>query len=504
MGKKSRTQKAARNIFFSLFSEAIKLVCSLILPRLILTNYGSAYNGIVSSITQFISCIALMKLGIGGATKVALYKPLANKDNKEISEVLASTESFMRKIARIFVVFVLIFACLYPLLISNEFGWLFSASLILIISLSTFAEYYFGFTYSMLLNADQKSYIEDILAVVGIILNTVVAVILINNQFSIHIVKLGSSLVHIISPIFMYVYCHKKYNLIKIEKPQISKIPQRWDAFAHEIASFVNDNTDIMILTMFTSLLEVSVYTIYHSIVANLRKMMSSFVSGFGSAFGDMYAREEKELLVKNLSIYELITYSFTTIIYSTALVMFVPFVMLYTEGVTDVDYNRLGFCIVITLAGVFDCFRFPYKQIINNTGFYKQTKFVAIGEAVINIVISILCVAKFGLVGVAVGTLITMIFGSCMYSYYISKHVIERNLFMSYKHMLISLVVIASVYLLSNVYMNNITSYYMWILYAIITFVIAAVITIASDYFIYNNDMKLAIKKIRKSLFKR
>lgn len=504
MAKKSRTQKVVKNVFFGLLSEAIKLACSLILPRLILTNYGSAYNGIVSSITQFISCIALMKFGIGGATRVALYKPLANKDSKEISEVLASTESFMRKIAKISLVFILFFACLYPFFVSNEFGWLFSASLILIISLSTFVEYYFGFTYSMLINADQKSYIEDILSVVSTILNAVVAVILINNHFSIHIVKLGSSLVHIFPPLFLYFYCHKKYNLVKVEKPKISKIPQRWDAFIHEIASFVNDNTDVMILTLFTNLLEVSVYTVYHSIVANLRKLMSTFVSGFGSAFGDMYARGEKELLKVNLGIYELITYSFTTVIYSTALVMLIPFVMLYTKGVTDVNYERLSFAIVLTLAGVFDCFRFPYKQIINNTGFYKQTKFVAIGEASINIIISILAVIKFGLVGVAVGTLITMIFGSCMYSFYISKHVVERNIFMSYKHMIVSIIIIFSVYKLSSIYLFNVSSYLLWILYSIITFVIAAIITIVVDYLVYKEDMILAFNKIKKSLFKK
>lgn len=499
----SRSEKVVKNVFFGILAEAIKLACGLILPRLILSNFGSAYNGIVQSISQFLTCIALMKTGIGGATRAALFKPLAEKDDREISEVVASTESFMRKVALIFVVFVLVFASIYPIYINTEFDWLFSFSLIIIISFSTFAEYYFGFTYGMLVIADQKGYITELLSILGIILNTIVSVILINNNFSIHIVKLGSSLVSIIAPIFLYVYCHRKYHLIKIKKPKANKIPQRWDAFTHEIASFVNDNTDIMILTFFTNLLEVSVYTVYHYVIVNIKKIMSSFVAGFGSAFGDMYAKDEKKALIKNLEIYEFITFSFTSVIYSTTLVMIVPFALLYTKGICDVNYNRLVFAIILTLAGTFDCFRYPYKQIINNTGNYKQTKHIAVIEAIMNITISIIMVSKYGLVGVAIGTLCTMIFGAIMYSYYLSKNIIIRNPLLSYKHMLTSLLVVISVYLISNIYVSNISNYYYWILYAFITTIISICVTLLMDFLFYRDSMNDAFEKIIKIIRK-
>lgn len=177
---KSRTEKVIKNVFFNITMEVVKLVCGLILPKLILSNYGSDYNGIVQSVSQFIMCIALMKMGIGGVTVAALFKPLMNKDDDELNRVLASTEHFMRKVGLIFVVFVLVFAFIYPIFISTEFDWLFSASLIVIISISTFAEYYFGFTYQMLVMADQKHYLLSLLSITTTIVNTIVSVILIN------------------------------------------------------------------------------------------------------------------------------------------------------------------------------------------------------------------------------------------------------------------------------------------------------------------------------------
>lgn len=501
---KTRAEKIAKNITFNITMEVVKLACGLILPRLILSNYGSLYNGIVQSVSQFISCIALMKLGIGGATKAALYKPLANKDDLEISSVLASTEQFMKRISMIFLVFLLIFASIYPIWISTDFEWFFTFSLILIISISTFAEYYFGFTYQMLVMADQKEYICSILAMVTIILNTVVSVILINNNFSIHIVKLGSAAVNIITPIFLYVYCHKKYNLIKINSKDVKKLPQRWDAFAHESASFVNDNTDIMILTIFTNLLEVSVYTVYHYVSANLKKIIISVTNGFGPAFGDMYARREEESMKKSLAIFELMTYSFSSIVYSSALALIVPFALLYTKGVVDINYNRPLFGAVIVLAGMFDCFRFPYKQIINNTGHYKDTKRIAIAEAIINITVSVLMVIKFGLVGVAVGTLCTMAFGALSYSRYLTQNIIKINYFEVIKHILISLIIVLITWSASRLYMVNVSNFVEWIFFAFITGIISCLITVAVDLVFYKKDTLAMINKIKSILKKK
>ena len=199
---KSRTKRVALTITTSLLSEGVALVCGLILPKMILTTFGSEYNGITQSISQFISYISLMKAGIGGATAVALYKPLAENNTLEISEVLYSTEKFMRKISLIFLLFIIGLSIVYPMFIVRDYDWFFTASLIFIISISTFGQYYFGFTYQTLLSADQKDYITTLLEILTTILNTIVAVILMNHNMSLHVVKLGSSLVNLISPLF--------------------------------------------------------------------------------------------------------------------------------------------------------------------------------------------------------------------------------------------------------------------------------------------------------------
>ncbi|MBO4919817.1 MAG: polysaccharide biosynthesis C-terminal domain-containing protein [Erysipelotrichaceae bacterium] len=274
------------------------------------------------------------------------------------------------------------------------------------------------------------------------------------------------------------------------------KIPQRWDAFTHEVASFVNDNTDTMILTVFSSLTEVSVYSIYHYVIINLKKIISSFVSSFGSAFGDMYAKEEKELMKKNLRIYETITFSFVSVIYSTTLALIVPFVLLYTKGVHDANYDRELFAVLLTLGGAFNCIRYPYKSIINCTGHFRLTRNIAISEAVMNVLISFAVVSRYGLIGVAVGTVCTMVFGTFMYSTFVSEHIVIRDRKESYFHITLTVVIMASVYLFSKLYIGNIHSYLMWVVYACVTVAISGALTLLADLVFYREQLKVLIDR--------
>lgn len=146
----NRGKKAAYNSIASLVAEIIAIICGFVLPRLIISNFGSSYNGLTQSVSQFLSIVALMRAGVGGATRAALYKSLANNNEKQISATILATEHFMRKVALIFAFFVIAFSCVYPLIVRSDFDWFFSATLVLIISLSTFVEYYFGITYQIL------------------------------------------------------------------------------------------------------------------------------------------------------------------------------------------------------------------------------------------------------------------------------------------------------------------------------------------------------------------
>src|SRR5699024_5583613 len=94
------------------------MISGIILPRLILVQYGSEVNGLVSSIAQFLSVITFLDLGVGSVVQSALYRPLAKNDTQQISEVLKSARNYFRKIAYVLIFYVILLVIFYPKIVN--------------------------------------------------------------------------------------------------------------------------------------------------------------------------------------------------------------------------------------------------------------------------------------------------------------------------------------------------------------------------------------------------
>ena len=497
-----RSKKATRNTLFNLLEQLISVACGLILPRLILSTLGSKYNGLTLSISQFLSCAILLRSGIGGATRAALYKPIAEENHDEINSIVRATDLFMKKIGAILAGGILLFATVYPLLVQNEFGWFFSFSLFLIIGASTFAESFFGITYLIVLQADQQLWVASLLKSICYIANTTLGALLLLKGCSIHVVKLASTTIFVIYPILLGIYVRKHYHIDKNVVANNKAISQRWDAFWQQVAIFVTTNTDIMVLTVFSNMSEVSVYAVYNMVLDGLRRVLTSFSNGLEAAFGNMIARGEETLLKENVAIIETIIYGISTLVYTCATILILPFVSIYTQGVTDAEYIRPAFAYVIILANFFNGIRIPYQLVVQAAGHYKQTKKGAIIEPIINLSFSIILVFKYGLIGVAIGTLVATMFRTIQYSVYMSKVIVKRSVLMVLYRVGVSLLefilVLAIVKMIGIKIQDN---YLSWITGSIVIGMIGIVVISLSNLVFFYSSTIGAVKKMKSAL---
>lgn len=498
---KSRKKIVALNTFSSMLLQGITVIVGFILPKLFLDYYGSEMNGLISSITQFLGFITLMELGIGAVVQSALYKPLVSNDEKLVSQIMKSAQNFFNKIAIAYVVYTIVLIIIYPK-IDNSFDIRYSGTLILIISISSIAQYFFGLSNQLLLISDQKNYIVNILTMITLILNTLISLILIIKGYDIRTVKLFSMFVLLIKPIFLNIYVKKKYRLDKKIKYVEEPIEQKWNGILQHIASFVLTNTDIMILTVFSNLKNVSIYTIYKLIVSGLQQIVISFMSGIQSAFGHMLANNQITELKKRFSQLELVVHSIVTVIFSSACVLIVPFVQVYTKGIVDAEYNQPFFGIIITLATAMYCLRLPYNVIVLAAGHYRETQNSALIEMVLNIVISIFLVNRFGIVGVSIGTFIAMSYRTIYLSHYLSKNIIFYKFSNFVKHMLINTISVILIIIVTNQVTINNDSYLSWTISAIEVSIISSVIVILLTSIMYWKDIGQIIIKLKKHIF--
>lgn len=506
-----RSRKALMNTALSLLLQLVSAVCGFIVPRLIIGTYGSDVNGLVSSITQFLSYITLFEAGVGGVVRAALYKPLADSDVPKLSGIVSATESFFRKISYIFIVYLAALACVYPLIVNKSFGWSYTASLVAIIGISTFVQYYFGITYMVFLQADQKRYITSGVQIITIILNTVLVIAFVKFDASIHMLKFGTAMVYIIRPLFLNYYVKKKYGIERNAKPDNTAISQRWDGLGHHIAYFVNLNTDVVILTVVSkisdafTIAEVSVYTVYYSVAMGILNLTNALSSGMEAAFGNMIANDERENLREKFGLYEFVSYGLTTFMFTCMAILIVPFVKVYTDGVNDADYIRPLFAYLLTAAFAVYSVRSPYNNLTLAAGHYKQTRNGAFVEAGINVVVSAVLVYFFGIVGVAIGTFAAMMFRTVQYAWYLSKNILQRSMMIFVKRVAISLICAALSLLAVNLIPHIvIDSYLTWAAFAIQAAVITLAVTLIINLILSKKDFINTVQFLKKAFFKK
>ena len=504
---KSRRKKASLNIMTSTLLEVVTMLSALILPRYILRYFGSTYNGITNSATQFLTMISVLTLGVTASTRVALYKTLAEKDMAGTSAIVRATERYMRKVALALGVYVIALALIYPLVVRTGLSYWDVALLILIVGVHSFAGYYFGVTYRTFLLADQSLYISNIFACISIILNLIVSIILIRSGCSIHVVKLGSAMVFCLRPLLQNIYVTKKYKLDKHCEPDLSALKSRGDAMMHALANVVHDHTDIVVLTLFTDVKLVSVYTVYNIVMSALKKIQSIFTSGTEPIFGSMWANGETEKIGKNLSIFEMLVNSFNAVAFGTAMVMILPFISLYVpHNVKDINYILPTYSIIISLAFATQGMRIPYLAVVQGIGHYKQTRNAAMIEAGINIVLSVILVNIIGIVGVAIGTLAANVYRSTVYAAYIDKNVLHRGKSVFILKFLWTMLCMAVIVIPARLLVQNLTiaHWSTWILVAICITIYSCFVVLLAGFICYRRDLKHAVQMAKTMMKKR
>lgn len=485
----NRNKRLLKNTGTSMLLQLVTVICGFVLPRAILKNYGSDVNGLINSMTQFLQAIAFLELGVGSVVQSSLYTPIANKDIARISEIVTAGNSFFRKIAIILVAYVAILCYLFPVYLGTSFDVLYNIELILALSGTFFVQYYFGIVDRLFLNASQKGYIQNLISIITLIFNTALCYILINLGFSIQVVKLTTSVIFIIRPIIVRLYINKYYRINRKVKCARHSIPQKWNGIAQHIAAIVLDGTDIIVLNVFSSLHNISIYSVYNIVVSGIKQLFLQSFNGVMPLFGELWAKKEFNLLNHYFEMVEMILHIFVVSVWSCVYILIVPFVLLYTKGVNDTNYNVPEFALLISLSGAICCLRLTYNSMILAVGHYKQTQHIFIIAAAINVVVSIITVNVLGLIGVAIGTIAAMLYQTISMQYYCIKKLKIHSYVKFLKQICIDSISLLGIYLLTTRFKMAEASWIEFVIFMIKTGMLSLTVILLVNYMFYKKN---------------
>lgn len=488
------------NMISGVVLQFFTLVSGFILPKIILTCFGSEVNGLVSSLNQFLSYITLVEGGITGVIVANLYKPIVEQDNNKISSILVTADRFYKKIGALFIAYSVILSIIYPLYFKTEFTFSYVCSLTLILSLTLLIQYMYSLTLRTLLNADKKGYVVNFTQTLIVIFNVLFALISVFIYPSIHVLKLISGSLFLLQPLIFNRYVKKNYKIDWKVEPDNSLIKSRWNGFAINLAAFIHNSTDVAVLTFLANLKTVSIYSVYSLVGSGIKQMINACLSGIAHTVGQAYAKKNWKELNQKLDIYEYIVLILVFFLFTVTALLITPFVQLYTKDIVDTDYNQPLFGFLLVLAEALYLIKLPHLNLAYSANKFKEITVPAYIEAMLNIMISVALVKWIGLIGVTIGTIVGMTYRMVFHVYYTSKIVPGRAQCIFYRKLFLfaagaggGFVFCYKLLPLQTVTVGS------WIVHAIFYCVVMGAILLAISILFFQNEMKFFWKYVKR-----
>lgn len=495
----NRTDKFIKNIIGSAVLQVVTIITGFISPKLMLSAFGSEINGITSSITQFISYLTLVEAGLSNATIFALYKPLADKDDEARDAVVSATKIAYYKIGMLFVAMSIGLAFVYPFIGHTEVLSKFELGLLVLVLCSNSAMNFFVLAkYRTLLSADQCGYIISGSNAIQLIAHITLVYIGIRLKLNVIAVRaMGLSSLFLTSLILSTVVKKKYGNINYNTTPNMKALDKRWDAMFLQIMGVVVGASPVVIMTAVLDYKLISVYTIYNMIAGSVSSCITVFTSGLSASFGNIYAIGDKYLLKKTTGEFRTAFYMLITIVYSIMMTTLLPFVRIYTDGISDVNYIIPSLGLLITLRGLLENFGAPHGMLVYSFGKFKEIRRQTITQAAITVVLVLVLTLRMGLNGVIIGLCVSHLYMLVEYLILCPKELVEMSIVKNVRQILQVLLVVFGVFFCFNAIAYQPSGYLEWLVYACVVGCASVIITFFVFYMLDRKEVHSIFQRI-------
>lgn len=473
-----RTKNTVINSIVTLSFQIAILLIGFIVPRQIISIYGSEVNGLTSNINQIINIINLLQAGLVGASIFEMYKPIADGNFEKIGSIFYSSKRYFDRMSILFFAFVLL---MIPYLLNGKESNLRTIDIIISVVILGFnATFIFKCycKYDVIFSAHQKKYIlifsQVIEKAVYYILLFIIMYFKLHYLFMYLAVLIGSIFkVWYVKIIFsrdyykkIYVYCRNTNY----------KIKNQIYLLGNQIIQNLIESMPIVFVTYFNGLKYASVLSIY-LLVANFFKMIfSTLQNSVAASFGDLASLNDSRKTSEIFGMLQIIFSGIMVSVFSCLNVLYLSFINLYTKGAADFSYIFKGLSISIILYLVCNFSFLCYNMMINSLGLYGRVLKVNLTMGLLSLAVMIFF-AKLDFEYVYIGSALFYAGGTIHRHFFLRSQGLPisiRNLFYA---MFPVFLTVFEIIILKN--LPLIRTFKMWILIGIIIFIVSTLVNL-------------------------
>ena len=404
-----RTEHSFFNMLATTIPNLILPILGFVKFSLFSSIYGSSINGLYSTLLQIMAVLNLVEGGFGMAFQQILYKPLADKNHKKVTELYNGAVYLFRWMGIIILVLGTIIGIVSPLFISKAdpipSGTIYLIYFLLLIPVVIS---YFLMGPNIVVQSDQQYYKINIGIQFITFIRSVLVVVLALLKVDLAIVLLVDGLLTIATYVYSRQKSLKLYPYLKNnhEERDLSALENTKHVFAHKISGVVLSNTDPILLSVFVATSVTNIYNAYNLICSSLQKILFSIVQAPIDSFGNLFSNENEEHKYATFLEYTNFAFFLSSVICSILFVVMRDFMMLWMK---EEQYILSLFAVLLFSVNLFYLVsREPLLVVRNVNGLFKETKKIAYITAIANLLISLVLIKNFGITGILLGTFLS------------------------------------------------------------------------------------------------
>ena len=411
--KIERTQNAVNNIRAGMFLRIYQMIVPFLMRTAMIYFMGVQYLGLNSLFSSILQVLNLAELGVGNAMVFAMYRPIAEDDEKTICALMKLYQRYYRIIGSVIGVVGVVVTPFIPRLVRDAVPVELNIYILYLLNLGATVLSYWLFAYkNCLLQAHQMqgvvSKITAFTYTVQCLIQLLILVIY-RNYYAYIIVTLGTQ---VLNNVITAVVATKKYPQYKpcgkLSNKEVSSINGKIrDLFTAKLGSVVLKASDTLVISSFLGLTALAVYQNYFfilsSVIAVIELILSSMIAGLGNS----YVLETRE---KNYSDMEKFSFLFlwlTGVCTCCFLGMYQPFMEIWVGTELMLDFNA-----VIMFAIYF--FVYTLNRLLNvykdAAGLWHEDRYRPLITAIVNVCLNLILVRTLGIYGVILSTVISMV----------------------------------------------------------------------------------------------
>lgn len=409
--KSERKKSSFKNMITAVSSNVLTIIVGLVAQAVFIKILGSEYLGLNGLFSNVISMLGIVELGMGSAIIYNMYKPIAEENHEKIKSLM----QFYKKSYRIITLIISIIGIMiipfikYIVDIESVTVDINVYLVYILFLLETICSYILSYKRSMLY-ADQKEYITNIIHMGYTILVNTMQLTFLYFTHDYYLYLIIKVMMRLVENIVISSYVNRRYsylldnNVTKLDRKTEKDIFQKIRAlFFHKIGTFIVSGTDNIIISKYLGLVTVGLYSNYYMIINAVQTVINHIIQATRASVGNLLVTESK---TKQFDIFNKIRFVNFWISCFSSICIFVimdSFITIWI-GYKFVLPTKVLLVLVINFFIVSS--RSTYGAFKEAAGIFYEDRFVPIIESLLNIVLSIIFVKKFGLMGVFMGTI--------------------------------------------------------------------------------------------------